>query len=48
VKPFENLPTSFWCLLTKGEEDRLNLEGSTPCFLNSVLSAKTGLPDFAQ
>jgi hypothetical protein len=27
VKPLEDLPTSFWCLMTKGEEDRLKLEG---------------------
>jgi hypothetical protein len=48
VKSFESLPTSFWCLMTKGEEDRLKLEGSTPYFLNSVLFRKTRLFYFAQ
>jgi hypothetical protein len=47
VKPFENLPVSFWCLMKKGEKDRLKLEGSTPCFLGSALSGKTGLSGLA-
>jgi hypothetical protein len=41
-------PTSFWCLMTKGEKYRLKLEGSTQFVLVSVMSEKIGLSDFAQ
>jgi hypothetical protein len=47
VKPFENLPTSFWCLMTKGEKYQLKLEGSTLSISSSVLFGKTRLSGFA-
>jgi hypothetical protein len=59
VKPPEDLPTSFWCLMTKRETYQLKLEGSTHFVLVFVLSVKirlsgftnrivTGLSGFAQ
>jgi hypothetical protein len=48
VKPPEDIPNSFWCLMTKGEKYRLKFEGSTQFVLVSVMSEKTGLSDFAQ
>jgi hypothetical protein len=48
VKPLEDLPYIFLCLITKGEKYRLKLEGSTQFVLVSVLSEKIGLSDFAQ
>jgi hypothetical protein len=48
VKPLEDLPTSFWVLNDKGEENRLKLEGQLSVFLISILSGKTELSDFGQ
>jgi hypothetical protein len=48
VKPLEDLPTSFWCLMTKGEKSRLKLKGLSSVFICSVLSGKTRLFGFAQ
>jgi hypothetical protein len=48
VKPLEDLPISFLCLMTKGEKYRLKLEGSTQFVLVSVMTGKTGLSGFAQ
>jgi hypothetical protein len=48
VKPLEDLPYIFLCLITKGEKYRLKLEGSTQFVLVSILSEKIGLSDFAQ
>jgi hypothetical protein len=48
VKPLEDLPHIFLCLMTKGEKYRLKLEGLTQFVLVSVMSEKTGLPGFAE
>jgi hypothetical protein len=37
VKPLEDLPTSFWCLMTRGGY-QLKLKGLAHVFLNSILS----------
>jgi hypothetical protein len=36
----KNSLASFWCLMTKGEKDRLKLEGLAPYFSSSVLFEK--------
>jgi hypothetical protein len=45
--PPEDLPTSFWCFMTKGEKIRLKLEGIGSFIFSSVLSRKNGLSGFA-
>jgi hypothetical protein len=55
VKSLEDLPNTFWCLMTKREKYQLNIEGLP--LLCSVLFClekmdypvlQTGLSDFAQ
>jgi hypothetical protein len=48
VKPLEDLPNTFWCLMTKREKYQLKLEDPSSFVSSSVLSEKTGLSDFAQ
>jgi hypothetical protein len=47
VKPLEDLPNIFWCLMTKGEKYQLKLEELAFFVFNSVLSEKTELSGFA-
>jgi hypothetical protein len=47
VKPLEDLPNSFWCLMTKGEKSRLKLEGLAQ-FFYLFLTGKIRLSGFTQ